>query len=621
MQLSKIQQQAVEYVNGPCIVSAGAGSGKTRVITHKFAHLVHNYGINPHSILCITFTNKAAEELKNRLYELIGIENPYWVRTIHSACLQMIKPFITELGYKDNFTITSMSKQKSIIREILYKLNIEQKGNVGKMLTMISRCKDYPNPTKYLMEHYSNVDRAKHIFIEYHAMMQENNFLDFDDILLHAHYLFKHNEHFRQGWLNTFNYILVDEYQDVNNIQYLIIKELGNNITVVGDDYQAIYAFRGSDPKHFIEFAKNYENATAFKLEQNYRSVAPIVTLSQDIIAKNKNQIHKTCFSNIEGTITPKIVHFKNEYKEIDAIVKTCKKYIKNEYNLNEIAILYRIKMSSRIIEQEFNRHNIPYKIVNDISYFERKEIKDLMAYILFLYNFNDKLSFERLLQYPKKGIGKKTIEMIYETQGDTLIDKISNSLRIYNNKSFIALNKVMKMFMEAHELDFKDVLQFFIKEIKYYEYIESYSEEHDLDDRIMNINELINMTQKYDTIESFLEECSLINPDDHIEEKEQVTLMTIHAAKGLEFSVVFVIGLEEGTLPHYRAIEEMKSDPKNQNIDEERRLFYVACTRASRVLNISRCLERGWMKNLKPSRFLSEINEDLYQDFNMIES
>lgn len=621
MQLSEIQQQAVEYVNGPCIVSAGAGSGKTRVITHKFAHLVHQYGINPHSILCITFTNKAAEELKNRVYELIGVENPFWVRTIHSACLQMIKPFLSQLGYKDNFTIATMAKQKSVMRQILQNLNINPSGNVGKMLMMISRCKDYASPTKHLSENYSHVDRAQTIFTEYHAIMQENNFLDFDDILLHAYYLFKNSEQFCENCLNTFKYVLVDEYQDVNNIQYLIIKELGNNITVVGDDYQAIYAFRGSNPKHFIGFSENYENAQIFKLEQNYRSASAIVTLSQDIISNNKNQIHKTCYSEIESKVKPKLVHFNNEYNEINAIVKTCQTYIKNGYNLNEIAILYRIKMSSRIIEQEFNRHNIPYKIVGDKSYFERKEIKDLMAYLLFLYNFNDKLSFERLLQYPKKGIGKKTIDMIYEMPGEMLLDKIKNTLLTHSGKSFTALTTVMEMFMKAYKMPFCDVLQFIIKETEYYKYITSYSDEHDLDDRLMNINELINMSQKYSTLESFLEECSLVNPDDHIEQKEQIKLMTIHAAKGLEFSVVFVIGLEDGTLPHYRAIEELKSNPKCQNIEEERRLFYVACTRSSRILNISRCLERGWMKNLKPSRFLAEISKDLYQDFDMIKS
>jgi len=581
---------------------------------------VQYHGINPNSILCVTFTNKAAEELKSRLQQLIGVNNPSWVRTIHSACLQMIKPYIVSLGYQDNFTITSMSKQKTIIRQVLKDMRVSNEAaKVNKVLGMISRCKDYPNPVKHLEANFKNIDMGKQIYGAYHELMRENNFLDFDDILYHAYWLIKTNAEFKQRCFNEFQYVLVDEYQDVNNIQYLLIKELGNNITVVGDDYQAIYAFRGSDPKYFINFTSNYEGAQTFKLEQNYRSGDKIVSLGQSIIKNNKNQIDKTCFSDIETKNKPKIVHFTNEYKEIAAIVKSCKRYIDEGFDLNDIAILYRIKMSSRVIETEFNRNKIPYKIVNDISFFERKEIKDLMSYLLFLYNYNDSISFERLVQSPRRGVGKKTIETIMAANGDTLVSKIKMTIAANTGKAYKTLNSIMLMFEKAHQVPFKDVLEFFIKESGFYKHLETSSDDTELDDRVMNVKELINMTHQYDDMISFLEDCALINPDDHVDEAQQITLMTIHAAKGLEFKVVFVIGLEEGTLPHYRSIGEAEESKNDAAIEEERRLFYVACTRAADVLNVSRCKQRGWMKDLKISRFISEIDKKLYTDINTL--
>jgi len=623
MSLSQVQQNAVEYVNGPCIVSAGAGSGKTRVITHKFAHLVQTHGVNPHQILCITFTNKAAEELKNRLQELTGIQNPFWVRTIHSACLQMIKPFIVELGYQDNFTITSMSKQKSIIKEIMKVNKIPNKeGMVNKLLMMISRCKDYPNPIKHLEEEYAQaLPLAKLVFGRYQDILMENNFLDFDDILHHAYWLIRHSPDFKQRCIDEFRYILVDEYQDVNNIQYLLIKQFGNNITVVGDDYQAIYAFRGSDPKYFIDFTENYTEAQTFKLEQNYRSANNIVALSQSIIDNNHKQIKKKCYSNIENKVKPKMVHFKNEFQETKAIVTSCKKYLDDGFDLNEIAILYRTKMSSRVIEQEFNRNSIPYKIVNDISFFERREIKDVMAYVLFLYNYNDRISFKRMVQNPRKGIGDKTIQNIFDTPGKTLLEKIDISLKTNHSKAYKNLQTIMNMFEKAHSLPFKELIEYFITEIKYYDHLRNFSDDYELDERTMNVKELIHMSQQYESLTDFLDDCALINVDDHADDTQQITLMTIHAAKGLEFKVVFVIGLEEGTLPFYKAISEAEHSSGTDPISEERRLFYVACTRASRVLNISRCINRGWQKDMKISRFVTEIDSDLYNNLSILKS
>lgn len=951
MQLSQSQTEAVNYIQGPCIISAGPGSGKTYTITHKFANLVINHGINPNRILCITFTNKSSEELKLRVCDLLQIHtNPYWVRTIHSACLQLVKPYIHTLGYDSNFTIATGSKSRSIIKTVLNDLRITTKdGNIGKMLQMVSRSKDYPNPVKHIQEKFATVPQAREIYVRYQEILQENNFLDFDDILHHVYFLFKHNEQFRNETKSMFDYILVDEYQDVNNIQYLIIKQLGANITVVGDDYQcwhedckirtdagittvkdiivgtnsatikgkelkvspitnksdvlkkktfkittlsgkstiiswdhkcfvtqpnfttgfytyimyredkgfrigvtsagqtqhlrdraqfersermwilnrhefkvdavfeeeslslkyqipklpfyhnghdltfdqnhldkifnlygqngwklfndellvfdypnyipqgttrhsqqkininlimnhtrggfyvtyehlgrqdsklrmnyidarqlaeqmklkydaniifekyhfkdreylnvvptiqvtvgmkipvvmydseknqyyealdeiinievhgendnvyhvevaesgilitddiithnSIYAFRGSDPKYFINFQENYENSHVIKLEENYRSIVGIVDLSQSIIDKNKNQLHKKCFSQLETKIKPKVVHFDNEYKEIEAIVAACKKYIAEGFNLDEIAILYRIKMASRIVEQEFNRHGIPHKIVNDVSFFERREIKDIMAYILFLYNFNDTLSFRRLVQNPKRGIGDKTVDGIFNAHGETFLEKINSSLATSSTTAMCKLQKLMTMLENAYSMNFKDVVNYIIKEIKYNDYIKSYADEFDYDDRLMNLKELIAMSQHYDTLGAFLEDCALIAPDDHVDDVQQIKLMTIHAAKGLEFKVVFVIGLEEGTLPHYRSLQEYKATHDDRFIEEERRLFYVACTRAANVLNISRCNNRGWMKGLKKSRFINELDSDTYNNFNMMKS
>ena len=622
MQLSQSQSEAVNYVQGPCIISAGPGSGKTFTITHKFANLVSTHGINPGRILCITFTNKASEELKNRLHNLLQIDYLPWVRTIHSACLQLVKPYVHTLGYDSNFTIATGSKSRGVIKSVLNDLRITTKdGNIGKMMQMVSRSKDYPNPVKHIQENFAAIPQAREIYVRYQEILQENNFLDFDDILHHVYFLFKHDEQFRNETRSMFDYVLVDEYQDVNNIQYLIIKQLGNNITVVGDDYQSIYAFRGSDPKYFINFHENYENSHTVRLEENYRSIGGIVDLSQSIIDKNKNQLHKKCFSQLSTKIKPKVVHFDNEYKEIEAIVAACKKYIAEGFNLDEIAILYRIKMASRVVEQEFNRHGIPHKIVNDVSFFERREIKDIMAYVLFLYNFNDTLSFRRLVQNPKRGIGDKTVDNIFNAHGETFLDKINSSIATSSTAAMSKLQKLMTMLENAYSMDFKDIINYIIKEIGYNEYIKGYADEFEYDERLMNIKELIEMSQQYDTIGAFLEDCALIAPDDHVDDVQQVKLMTIHAAKGLEFKVVFVIGLEEGTLPHYRSLQEYKETRDDRYIEEERRLFYVACTRAANVLNVSRCTNRGWMKGLKKSRFINELDSDTYNDFNMMKS
>jgi len=631
MEPSEAQKKAIEYLDSPCIISAGAGSGKTFSLTNKFSYLVKK-GFDPQKILCITFTNKAANELKERVSKLVNIDyyNFRWVRTIHSACLQMLKQFLYKIDYQENVTIYSSSEQKKVIRNVLKAYNINPKEFTMMFAKIISQAKDEIDPIKFInkidfKKEYEELDKLKiefnnemfvDIFKQYNKILHNNNAFDFDDILWYTGDLLINDSEFKNYYKNYFQYILVDEFQDVNNIQYLIINSLSRdgNLTVVGDDFQSIFGWRGAKPSFFINFKDEIENAKLFKLEQNYRSIINIVEMSNDIIKKNVYQIPKTCYSEIKSDKKPRIVKFSNDAEEASIIASACYEYIRDyNYNYNDVAILYRAKFNSRSIEQSLTDLSIPYSIIGAVAFFERREIKDLMSYLLFSLNPRDVESFSRSIATPRRGIGDSIIQKIYNSNGDDIIYRIVNCVKnnLVNNRIATILDSYVTLVYNLHKLQPFEALEKVIQAINYDKTLKAISiDDEDYIDRKENVQELINFSRKFNSVADFIEESSLITSNDDDDKKEKVKLMTVHASKGLEFKIVFVIGLEDGLFPHWKALKLDKDSIIKLNLEEERRLFYVATTRAAEILNISYVKERSCSFSNRESRFVSEIKK-----------
>jgi len=520
-----------------------------------------------------------------------------------------------------------MSEQKSCWKKVLAKHNIKDFKTIAPLMQISSAAKDTGNPTKFteakvddpfLNENLSLYkDSIPELYTSYMDILKSNNAIDFDDILYYTYYLIQNDPNFKKVCQNFFQYILVDEYQDVNYIQHQIIKNISrlNNVTVVGDDAQSIYSWRGSDSRFFINFNKDYPNAKLFKLEQNYRSAENIVDLSNKIISKNKNQIDKTCFSTIPNTSTPKILSFKTDDEECDEITNLIVKYT-NDYNLkySDIAVLYRAKHISRIIEQYLVEKNIPYEIVDSVSFFERREIKDILSYLIFTNNPNDELAFRRCVNTPKRGIGNKTIELICDCNGTTFIDKIRTFLAIKRPSQRVRSN--LKMFIDLINVikssTPEEAINKILEKTDYNGYIETYAiDDIDIEDRQMSIQELTFFAKSYNRIDEFLEECLLLTTHSKKDDDTpKVQLMTTHAVKGLEYKAVFIIGLEDGLFPHWRALKMDAILGERTNLEEERRLFYVAVTRAEQILTMSHCHQRTCSFAQHPSRFLKEIKQ-----------
>jgi len=618
MELSTVQQEAVEWISTPTIISAGAGAGKTFALTSKFSHLI-KLGYDPKRILCITFTNKASQELKQRLAKMTGLEefSFRWTKTIHSACLQMLKPYLQEINYRNPITIYSGSDQKKVIKDILSKRKINVKQFLQPVIGIISEAKDTENPTKFLKDYKETLKSTFYfdivkIFNEYKQKLNECNAIDYDDILWYVHHLLKTNIEFKKHYQKLFQYMLVDEFQDVNNIQFQIVKLLttNSNLTVVGDDFQSIYGWRGSNPQFFIDFDKSFDKTTLFKFEQNYRSADNIVKLSNDLIKNNENQLKKVCFSTIKSISEPKIVKFKNSYEESKMIARACLKYINSGIDINEIAILYRAKFISRSIERELVNHSIPYTIIGSVAFFERREIKDIVSYLICSLNPNDAVSFERTINIPKRGIGAKAIEKIMNCEGDDYLHRSARCIKNgqLSSKQSVELDKFITFVYGLKKLKPEIAIDKIIEFTNYKDYVEYICDTDDeIEDRFENIKELKSLATKFDNLEEFLEECSLASPEDSsIDTNKKLKLMTIHAAKGLEFKAVFIIGLEDGLFPHWKVLE----NNDKRSLEEERRLFYVAVTRSSELLNMTYCNERTCTNNKEGSRFLEEIKD-----------
>ena len=636
--LNEMQKKAVFQTEGPVLILAGAGSGKTRVLTHRIAYLIEEKGVNPWNILAITFTNKAAGEMRERVDHLVGFgSESIWVSTFHSACVRILRRFIDRLGYDTNFTIYDTDDQKSLMKEVCKYLQIDTKTYRERaLLSAISSAKnEMISPQEFLLQAEGDFSKQKiaEVYLEYEKQLRANNALDFDDLLVRAVQLFETQPDMLDYYQERFRYIMVDEYQDTNTVQFHLIRILSSkyrNLCVVGDDDQSIYKFRGANIKNILNFESEFPDATVIKLEQNYRSTSNILNAANAVIHNNIGRKDKTLWTeNPEGE---KIAckQFDNAYDEADYIAAAIQKKVKEERaSYKDCAVLYRTNAQSRMFEERFVSTNIPYKVIGGVNFYARREIKDLLAYLRTIENGRDDLAVRRIINVPKRGIGLTSINRVqeYALQKETgfyeallaadLIPGIGRALS--KLESFVALIEHFKE--EAGRLTPLALLTDIVETLDYENYLEEIDME-DAESRIENIEELKSKLASYEesceeageqpTLSGFLEEVALVADIDNLdEESDYVVLMTLHSAKGLEFSYVFLAGMEDGLFPSYMTITA--DDP--MELEEERRLCYVGITRAMKELTLTcakRRMVRGETQYNIASRFLKEIPESL---------
>lgn len=630
--LNKEQQQAVQHTEGPLLILAGAGSGKTKVLTVRIAHLLAQ-GVNPYEILAITFTNKAAKEMKSRVEGLVGdVANRIWLSTFHSFCAKFLRFELDNfLGYNSNFTIYDTSDSQAVIKAALKALNLDDKYYpVGAMIAAISAAKNKllfaSDFRKQARDFYQQ--KVADVYEYYERELRKNNALDFDDLLLVAVKLLQSNEAVLDKYSKRFRYVMIDEYQDTNHAQYLLAKLLAShwkNIAVVGDADQSIYAWRGADIQNILDFEKDYPNCTSIKLEQNYRSTKIILDAANAVIENNEGRPKKNLWT--DKTEGAKIQHFtaQSEHEEAAFIGDTiAKKHDIHGVPYGDMAILYRTNAQSRVLEEALIKRALPYTMVGGTKFYDRKEIKDVLAYLRVLYNPFDDLSLLRIINVPKRSIGATTVAKLQDyarTNGTSLfmtltqlhlVDSIKGKTKEKLEEFGIL---IFTLVAEMEDRTVLDILESILDRTGYLAQLEESTDPQD-QARAENIGELLSVAKDFQdtnpsgTVEDFLEQVALVNDVDSFEQEEsKVTLMTLHAAKGLEFPIVFLGGLEEGLFPHSRTL----MNP--EEIEEERRLAYVGITRAEKELYISNATTRtvfGRTSSYLPSRFIDEIPEEL---------
>lgn len=638
--LNKEQQEAVRHNKGPLLILAGAGSGKTRVLTHRIAYLIDELNVNPWNILALTFTNKAASEMRERVDKIVGYgsEN-IWVSTFHSTCVRILRRYIECLGYDRSFTIYDGDDQKTLMRDICKYLGIDTKNIKERtLLSAISSAKDeLITPDEYELNAHGDYMKEKYalVYKEYQKRLKSNNALDFDDLIFKTVELFQNNPEVLTYYQNRFKYIMVDEYQDTNTAQFRLISilastrneegEIQHNLCVVGDDDQSIYKFRGANIYNILNFEKQFPDAKVIKLEQNYRSTQNILNAANEVISNNVGRKVKSLWTeNEEG----EPVHFNQsstEYEEAEYVVDDIDHTIQEEgADYNDFAILYRTNAQSRVFEEKLIFKNIPYKIVGAVNFYQRKEIKDLLAYLKTIDNGLDDIAVKRIINIPKRGIGLTTIDRVtaYAQNNDiSFYDALRHADYIpglgrsaSKISSFVSLIEILKSHLSTPDYSLEDLMNEIIEATGYVAGLEGEETEEALG-RIDNINELINKIVTYEknvieeaTLSGFLEEVALVADIDSLEDSTNVVvLMTLHSAKGLEFPYVYLCGMEDGLFPGYMSITS--DDPGE--IEEERRLCYVGITRAMKKLTLSAARQRmvrGETQFNKPSRFLHEI-------------
>ena len=630
--LNKEQQQAVQHTEGPLLILAGAGSGKTKVLTVRIAHLLAQ-GVNPYEILAITFTNKAAKEMKSRVEGLVGdIANRIWLSTFHSFCAKFLRFELDNfLGYNSNFTIYDTSDSQAVIKAALKALNLDDKYYpVGAMIAAISDAKNKllfaSDFRKQARDFYQQ--KVADVYEYYERELRKNNALDFDDLLLVAVKLLQSNEAVLDKYSKRFRYVMIDEYQDTNHAQYLLAKLLAShwkNIAVVGDADQSIYAWRGADIQNILDFEKDYPNCKSIKLEQNYRSTKIILDAANAVIENNEGRPKKNLWT--DKTEGAKIQHFtaQSEHEEAAFIGDTiAKKHDIHGVPYGDMAILYRTNAQSRVLEEALIKRALPYIMVGGTKFYDRKEIKDVLAYLRVLYNPFDDLSLLRIINVPKRSIGATTVAKLqdYARANGTSLFMTLTQLHLVDSIKGKTKEKleefgilIFTLVAEMEDRTVLDILESILDRTGYLAQLEESTDPQD-QARAENIGELLSVAKDFQdtnpsgTVEDFLEQVALVNDVDSFEQEEsKVTLMTLHAAKGLEFPIVFLGGLEEGLFPHSRTL----MNP--EEIEEERRLAYVGITRAEKELYISNATTRtvfGRTSSYLPSRFIDEIPEEL---------
>ena len=624
--LNDKQREAASQIDGSILILAGAGSGKTRTITYRIAHMIENVGISPYSILAVTFTNKAAKEMRERVEELVGdIAKACTISTFHSFGMRLLRMYGKEVGYNSNFTIYDTDDQKRIVKAILKGQNLSINGvklTERDLVSMISKIKEQ---IKTLDEYSVMNKQIVEVYDKYNRALLESNAMDFSDILLNTYKLLQKPE-ILEKVQNKYKYIMIDEYQDTNNLQYKIIDLIArksSNLCVVGDENQSIYGFRGANILNILNFETNYNNAKIIKLEENYRSTTTILDAANELIKNNKSSKDKKLWTqNGKGDLI-KVLACDNARDEVSRIIEIIKENHQNGIAYRDMTILYRTNAQSRLFEEGFLRYNIPHKVFGGISFYSRAEIKDIIAYLSIIVNPQDELNLQRIINVPKRKVGEKGIEKIitYARENNLNLLEALSHIKEISGLTVVGKEKLLEMYdiiKELKDLSYTEtasyIVQTLIDKIKYIDYIkENYS---DAEARIENIDEFKNSILELENVvgelrlNEYLENVSLISATDDLEEKsDYVKLMTIHNSKGLEFPIVFLVGFENEIFPGSRAMFEEKE------MEEERRLCYVALTRAEKKLYLSHATIRfvyGQDRLSTPSVFLKEIPEKL---------
>ena len=635
--LNEQQRDGVFTTEGPVLILAGAGSGKTGVLTHRIAHLIDDLGVNSYNILAITFTNKAAKEMRERVDNLVGFgADSAWIMTFHAACVRILRRFIDRLGYSTNFTIYDTDDQKSVIKDICKRMNIDTKMYKEKtILGHISNAKDNLVTPDAMYQssgnNYNNM-RIAEIYRAYQEQLKKNNAVDFDDIINLTVELFRTDNEVLNYYKKRFQYIMVDEYQDTNTAQFTLVKLLSGpdgNLCVVGDDDQSIYKFRGANIMNILNFEEYFNNVKTIRLEQNYRSSQNILDAANAVISNNLGRKKKRLWT--ESGEGEKVVFnvYENGYEEATGIAEDIAGRCRDGAEYNDFAILYRTNAQSRTLEEKLLEKNIPYRIYGGVNFYSRKEIKDILAYLKTIDNAMDDLAVKRILNVPKRGIGATTMEKVsnyaFEKEitfytGLKYAGEIGNLGRAAAKiQSFVTEIEVLRA--KADNMSVDKLIKEIIEDTGYYDYIESEADtDEEVTERRQNIDELISKAVIYEetvdepTLSGFLEEVALVADIDNLDEADnRVSLMTIHSAKGLEFPVVYLAGMEDGLFPSYMSI----SSGDESDIEEERRLCYVGITRAKNKLIMSAAkvrMVRGEMNMNRTSRFVNEIPKEWLQ-------
>ncbi len=628
--LNPVQKEAASYTDGPLLILAGAGSGKTRVLTYRIAYLLEQGLCKPWEILAITFTNKAAKEMKERVTGLVGDEaKDMWLGTFHGICVRILKREIEALGFTRDFNILDELDKQKVLKELLKKFEIDEKNySVSSLVNEISNAKNLmKTPEKYMKEATGDYRRetiAK-IYDEYQRTLKLNNSLDFDDILNHTVELFKKNPDRLSYYQNKFKHILVDEYQDTNHVQFMLISMLAamhGNVCVVGDESQSIYAFRGADISNILDFEKEYDGAKIVKLEQNYRSTKTILNVANAVINNNTSKIEKNLWTENDEGEKVKYYTAKNEYDEVEYIVDKIDSMCRTgKFKYGDFALLYRTNAQSRVIEDVFMKTGTPYRLIGGTKFYARKEIKDLLAYTKLVNNLKDNVSFTRIINEPKRGIGDTSVDRIKEkaeSMGLSAFEYITEPANIAELRCSGAVNNFKELILDLNAV--KDTmlpseLMKRILEVTGYEAELMKEKNPENESRLENLYELLGVAKEFEeenadnSLTDFLDSIALVADVDNLEEDaEAVILMTMHNAKGLEYPVVFLVGMEEGLFPSKRSIDE------DNGIEEERRLCYVGITRAKKELFLTNAKQRtmyGTTTYTIPSRFTEEVPKE----------